>query len=349
MAGTIKISELNTFPSLLKTEDFFAVDKSSSLLTYRATLGQVQSLVSTGSFSGSLIGTSSYASSSISSSRAVTSSYSINTISSSYALTASYVSGSGGGVNGSGTVNYLPIWTSNIALGNSSIYYTSSLSSYLFSYANIIVENGQGFFTARGTYNCGVIMQSMYTSSDSWTLTCGTQNTGSSRGMFDLITYSGSNQLISKQSNDPDGNGTIRTLRIAGNGFYFWPLSSVQSVSLDGTFNIGADSGTPNTSSRLLINVYSGSSTNNPQVNHLKKAIEVVYGSSSVSSSTYTTTFCVSSSGYVYSTGYNVISSSNYAYTSSLVSGSFAVIEDNGIMYLFARSANGRLRSASLA
>jgi hypothetical protein len=295
MSGTIKISELNTFPSLLKTEDFFPIDKSSSLLTYRATLGQLQSLLNTGSFSGSLIGTSSWATNVISASYAITSSYSANSTSASYALTASYLSGSAG-VNGNGTINYLPQWSGNTTLGNSNIYYTSSLNAYVSSYTNIAIESGQAFFLARGTYNCGYTLQSMYTSSDAWILSCGTENSGSARGIFDLNTLSASNQLINKQSNDPDGYGTIRALRIAGNGFYFWPLFGVQSVSRDGTFNIGVDSGAGgNTSSRLLIDVYSGSSASNPQTNHIQKAIEVRYGSSSLN-----TTFCVSSSGATY-------------------------------------------------
>jgi hypothetical protein len=293
--STIKISELNTFPALLKTEDFFPIDRSSSLLTYRATLGQLQTLLSTGSFSGSLIGTASWANNSISSSYALTSSYSRNTISASYAFTASYVSGSGGGVAGNGTVNYLPIWTGTTVLGDSNIYYTASLG-YVSNYRNIAIENAQAFFNARGTFNCGYSMQSMYTASDGWILACAAENSGSTRGIFDLNTYSGSNQLINKQSNDPDGNGTIRALRISGNGFYFWPLTSVQSVSRDGTFNIGVDSGAGgNTSSRLLIDVFSGSSVSNPQTNHIQKAIEVRYGSSSLN-----TTFCVSSSGKTY-------------------------------------------------
>ena len=341
--SNIKISELNTFPALLKLEDFFPIDKSSSLLTYRATLGQLQELLNTGSFSGSLIGTSSWANNSISASYSNTSSYSSNTISSSYALTASYVSGSEMSTTGNGTVNYLPIWTNTKTLGNSDIYYTASLG-YVSNYKNIAIENAQAFFVARSTFNGGYKMQSMHTASDSWTLACGTENSGDSRGMFDLITYSGSNQLITKQGNDPDGNGTIRAMRISGNGIYTWPLGGVQSISRDGTFNVGVDSGTANTDTRFLIHIYSGSSASNPQTYHIQKAIEVRYGSSSLN-----TTFCVSSSGFVYSTGYNVISSSNYAYTSSLASGSFAVIEDNGIMYLFARSANGKLRSASLA
>jgi hypothetical protein len=292
--STIKISELNTFPALLKTEDFFPIDRSSSLLTYRATLGQLQTLLSTGSFSGSLIGTSSWANNSISSSYAITSSYSRNTISASYALTASYLSGSAGIIAGNGTVNYLPIWTGTTVLGDSSIYYTASLG-YVSSYKNIAIENGQAFFNARGTFNCGYSMQSMYSASDAWALACGTENTGGARGMLDLITYSGSNQLISKQGNDPDGNGTIRAMRIAGNGIYMWPLVGAQSISRDGTFNVGVDSGTANTDTRFLINVYSGSSVSNPQTYHIQKAIEVRYGSSSLD-----TTFCVSSSGKTY-------------------------------------------------
>jgi hypothetical protein len=309
MSDTIKLSELNIFPSLLTTEDFFPIDKSSSLLTYRATLGQLKALVTTGSFSGSLIGTSSWANNSISSSYVITSSHSRNSVSASYSLTASYVSGSGGSLTGTGTNNYLPIWTGNTSLGNSNIFYTSSLNAYLFSYANAVIENGQAFFTARGTFNCGYTMQSMYTSSDAWMLVCGTENSGSTRGLFDLATYSGSNQLISKQGNDPDGNGTIRALRIASNGIYIWPLLGAQSVSRDGTFNVGVDSGVYNTSSRLLIDVFSGSSASNPQTYHLRKAIEVRYGSGS-SSTGLTTTFCVSSSGKTY-IGNSVIANGN--------------------------------------
>jgi len=167
-----------------------------------------------------------------------------------------------------------------------------------------------------------------------------------SRGVFDWSSFSGSNNLASRQGNDPvgDGSGQTRLLRIKSNGWYFWPLYGAQTISRDGTFNIGVDSGTENHDTRLKIFVYSGSSVSNPVVNHIRKAIEVTYGSGSEA-----TTFCVSSSGQVYSTGYNVISSSNFAYTSSLSSGSFAVIENNGVMYLFARSANGTLRSASLS
>lgn len=344
--SNIKISELNPLPGTLSVNDFFPVDKSSSLLTYRTNFTQVQSLLSTGSFTGSftgnLDGTSSWSNKTISASYASSSTSASYSLTSSYTLTASYLSG-GIGITGHGTATYLPIWTSNTDLGNSDIYYTASLG-YVSSYKNIAIENGQAFFIARGTYNCGYTLQSMYTSSDAWTLVCGTGNTGSSRGAFDLNTFSSSNQLLSKQSNDPDGYGTIRTLRIAGNGFYFWPLGNTQTVARDATFNIGVDSGTANTSSRFLIDVYSGSSVSNPQTNHIKSAVEVRYGSSSL-----VTTFHVSSSGQVYSTGYNVISSSNYAYTSSLTSGSFAVLEDAGAMYLFARSANGKLRSASLA
>ena len=119
-------------------------------------------------------------------------------MSASYALTASYVSGSGGGIIGPGTTNYLPIWTGTSTLGDSNIYYTASLG-YVSSYKNIAIENGQAFFVSRGTYNCGYVLQSMYTASDAWQLSCGTENVGASRGIFELSTYSGSNQLISKQ------------------------------------------------------------------------------------------------------------------------------------------------------
>lgn len=347
--SNIKISQLNAYPtSILDVTDFFPIDQSSSLTTYRATLQQLRTTL----FTGSLYGTSSWATNALTASFLPVNTYQITSSwaqSASVALTASYAANVlTNGITGSGTINYLPIWTGNTSLGNSNIYYTASRNAYKIDNTNLIVNTGaQSFIVCRsGGTNSNLLLESAYSASDAWIFAVGTGNFSgdTSRGILDFSTYSGSNQLISKQPNDPDGYGTIRSLRIASNGFYFWPLGGAQSVSRDGTFNIGVDSGIYNTSTRLLIDVYSGSSVSNPQTYHLQKAIEVRYGSSSLN-----TTFCVSSSGYVYSTGYNVISSSNYAYTSSLASGSFAVLEDNGVMFLFARSANGRLRSASLA
>jgi hypothetical protein len=375
---SIKISQLDPITSLTGS-DFFPIDQSSSIKTYRASLTQLQNLFSTGSFSGSLIGritgtgtspqfvgTSSWA---ISSSRSISSSYSDFSNSSSYALsssrsvTASYALNSNAGdLSGAGTVNYLAIWSgSNKTLGTSNIYYDTPIPGYpgYVSSNNFYVQkdtpiiyitgSGQGSLSVVSSYNSAIALRSATTSSDAHVFVVGADGGmpgTDSRGIFDWSSFSGSNNLASRQGNDPigDGSGQTRLLRIKSNGWYFWPLYGVQTISRDGTFNIGVDSGTENHDTRLKIFVYSGSSVSNPVVNHIKKAIEVTYGSGSES-----TTFCVSSSGQVYSTGYNVISSSNFEYTSSLVSGSFAVIENNGVMYLFARSANGTLRSASLS
>ena len=374
---SIKISQLDPIPSL-SGNDFFPIDQSSSIKTYRASLTQLQNLFSTGSFTGSLIGritgtgtspqfvgTSSWA---ISSSKAISSSYADFALSSSYALsssrsvTASYALNSNAGdLTGTGTTNYIPIWTGNKTLGNSTIYYGTPIVGYP---GNISTDNfyvqkdtpiiyitgsGQGSLSVVSSYNSAIALRSATTSSDAHVFVVGADGGmpgTDSRGVFDWSSFSGSNNLASRQGNDPvgDGSGQTRLIRIKSNGWYFWPLYGAQTISRDGTFNIGVDSGTENHDTRLKIFVYSGSSVSNPVVNHIKKAIEVTYGSGSES-----TTFCVSSSGQVYSTGYNVISSSNFEYTSSLVSGSFAVIENNGAMYLFARSANGTLRSASLS
>jgi len=374
---SIKISQLDPISSLTGS-DFFPIDQSSSIKTYRASLTQLQDLFSTGSFTGSLtgritgtgtspqfVGTSSWA---ISSSRSISSSYSDFSNSSSYALsssnalTASYALNSNAGdISGAGTTNYLPIWTGNKTLGNSSIYYGTPLIGYP---GNVSTDNfyvqkdtpiiyitgsGQGSLSVVSSYNSAMALRSATTSSDAHIFVVGADGGmpgTDSRGVFDWSSFSGSNNLASRQGNDPigDGSGQTRLLRIKSNGWYFWPLYGAQTISRDGTFNIGVDSGTENHDTRLKIFVYSGSSVSNPVVNHIRKAIEVTYGSGSEA-----TTFCVSSSGQVYSTGYNVISSSNFAYTSSLSSGSFAVIENNGVMYLFARSANGTLRSASLS
>ena len=372
---SIKISQLDPIASLTGS-DFFPIDQSSSIKTYRASLSQLQNLFSTGSFTGSLIGritgtgtspqfvgTSSWA---ISSSRSISSSYSDFSNSSSYALsssnalTASYaLNSSAGTLFGAGTTNYIPIWTNSTTLGSTNAFYaetgyftsTQDLKIQKANPALFVTGSGLGYVAVRAEYNSSLFLQSAQSASqDVWTMIVSADGANAApgvpydiRGRLDLTTISGSSQFISKQVT---GESTPITyvLSTRSNGLYYWPQPGAQSLSRDGTVNIGVDTANPNTDTRLKIQVFSGSNASNPQTYHLSKAIEVTYGSSSL-----TTTFCVSSSGQVYSTGYNVISSSNFAYTSSLKSGSFAVIEDNSIMFLFARSANGTLRSASLA
>jgi hypothetical protein len=371
---SIKISQLDPIASLTGS-DFFPIDQSSSIKTYRASLTQLQDLFSTGSFTGSLtgritgtgtspqfVGTSSWA---ISSSRSISSSYSDFSNSSSYALsssnalTASYaLNSSAGTLFGAGTTNYIPIWTNSTTLGSTNAFYaetgyftsTRDLKIQKSNPALFVTGSNGGYVAVRAEYNSSLMLQSAQSSSgDSWALIVNADGANSApgtpydiRGTIDLVSYSGSSQFVSKQITG-ESTPVSYVMSSRSNGLYFWPQKGAQSLSRDGTFNIGTSPSTINTSSRFTIEVFSGSSASNPQTYHLHKAIEVTYGSSSL-----TTTFCVSSSGQVYSTGYNVISSSNFAYTSSLKSGSFAVIEDNSIMFLFARSANGTLRSASL-
>ena len=372
---SIKISQLDPIASLTGS-DFFPIDQSSSIKTYRASLTQLQNLFSTGSFTGSFtgsilgtgispqfVGTSSWA---ISSSRSISSSYSDFSNSSSYALsssnalTASYaLNSTAGTLFGSGTTNYIPIWTNSTTLGSTSDFYaetgyftsTQDLKIQKSTPALFVTGSGGGYVAVRAEYNSSLMLQSAQSSSgDAWALIVNADGANAApgtpydiRGTIDLVSYSGSSQFVSKQVTG-ESTPVSYVMSSRSNGLYFWPQKGAQSLSRDGTFNIGASPSTINTSSRFTIEVFSGSSASNPQTYHLHKAIEVTYGSSSL-----TTTFCVSSSGQVYSTGYNVITSSNFAYTSSLKSGSFAVIEDNSIMFLFARSANGTLRSASLA
>ena len=139
---SIKISQLDPIASLTGS-DFFPIDQSSSIKTYRASLTQLQNLFSTGSFTGSVIGritgtgtspqfvgTSSWA---ISSSRSISSSYSDFSNSSSYALsssnalTASYALNSNAGdLSGAGTTNYIPLWTGNKTLGSTNAFYAET-------------------------------------------------------------------------------------------------------------------------------------------------------------------------------------------------------------------------------
>jgi hypothetical protein len=97
-------------------------------------------------------------------------------------------------------------------------------------------------------------------------------------------------------------SGITRVLRLKSNGFYFLPLGSTNTPCLDGTFNIGVDSGTHNTESRLRIDVFSGSNSSNPKVNHIHRAIEVRYGTGT-DNNPYNTTFVVSSSGNIITYG----------------------------------------------
>lgn len=318
---SIKISQLDPITSLTGS-DFFPIDQSSSIKTYRASLTQLQDLFSTGSFTGSLtgritgtgtspqfVGTSSW---SISSSRSISSSYSDFSNSSSYALsssnalTASYALNSNAGdLSGTGTTNYLPIWTATKTLGDSKFYLSSS-QYYLknvTSYTALNIEqstSGQSFLIVSGHYNSSLSLRNYNTASDSWVLVVSGDGedvvSPGVKGALDWSTYTSNSLFSSKQ---PTVAGTYqditRMMRVKSSGIYFWPLSSVQSLSKDSTFNIGVDSGTQNTSTRFLIDVYSGSNASNPVINHLGKAIEVRYGSSSLN-----TTFCVSSSGKTY-------------------------------------------------
>jgi len=341
---SIKISQLDPIASLTGS-DFFPIDQSSSIKTYRASLTQLQNLFSTGSFTGSLtgtvtgtgtspqfVGTSSWA---ISSSRAISSSYSDFSNSSSYALsasrakTASYALNSNAGdLTGAGTTNYVPIWTGNKTLGDSKFYLSSSqyfLKNIDPSYTAFNIEqsnSGQSFLIVSGHYNSSLTLRNYNTSSDSWTMVVSGDGEDALspgvKGGLDWSTYTSNSLFTSKQ---PTVIGTYqditRMMRVKSSGIYFWPLSSVQSLSKDSTFNIGVDSGTQNTTSRFLIDIYSGSNASNPVINHVQKAIEVRYGSSSLS-----TTFCVSSSGQVTAAGY---SGSNFNAVSFYGTASYAM------------------------
>jgi hypothetical protein len=323
---SIKISQLDPIASLTGS-DFFPIDQSSSIKTYRASLTQLQNLFSTGSFTGSLtgritgtgtspqfVGTSSWA---ISSSRSISSSYSDFSNSSSYALsssraiTASYaLNSSAGTLFGTGTTNYIPIWTNSTTLGSTNAFYaetgyftsTQDLKIQKSNPALFVTGSNGGYVAVRAEYNSSLMLQSAQSSSgDSWALIVNADGANSApgtpydiRGTIDLVSYSGSSQFVSKQVTG-ESTPVSYVMSSRSNGLYFWPQKGAQSLSRDGTFNIGVSPSTINTSSRLTIEVFSGSSASNPQTYHLGKAIEVTYGSSSL-----TTTFCVSSSGATY-------------------------------------------------
>ena len=345
---SIKISQLDPIASLTGS-DFFPIDQSSSIKTYRASLTQLQNLFSTGSFTGSVIGTivgtgtspqfvgtSSWA---ISSSRSISSSYSDFSNSSSYvlsssnAVTASYaLNSSAGTLFGGGIANYIPIWTNSTTLGSTNDFYaetgyftsTRDLKIQKSNPALFVTGSNGGYVAVRAEYNSSLMLQSAQSASgDSWALIVNADGANSApgtpydiRGTIDLVSYSGSSQFVSKQVTG-ESTPVSYVMSSRSNGLYFWPQKGAQSLSRDGTFNIGASPSTINTSSRFTIEVFSGSSASNPQTYHLHKAIEVTYGSSSLN-----TTFCVSSSGQVIATGY---SGSNFNAVSFYGSASYAL------------------------
>ncbi len=366
---SIKISQLDPIASLTGS-DFFPIDQSSSIKTYRASLTQLQNLFSTGSFTGSLtgritgtgttpqfVGTSSWA---ISSSRSISSSYSDFSNSSSYALsssnalTASYaLNSSAGTVFGTGTTDYIPIWTNSTTLGSTNAFYaetgyftsTRDLKIQKSNPALFVTGSGVGYVAVRSGYNASLLLQSQQSASiDNWGLIVNADdanaapgNTYDIRGTLNLTSISSSNQFTSKQVT---GESTPITyvLKSRSNGLYFWPEFGAQSLSRDGTFNIGVDSTILNTDTRLKIQVYSGSSISNPQTYHIGKAIEVTYGSSSL-----TTTFCVSSSGQVTATGY---SGSNFNAVSFYGSASYALSSSNAVTASYALSCSNAVTAS---
>ena len=372
----IKISQLDPISSITGS-DFFPLDQSSSLLTKRGNIDQLKTYLSTGSFTGSFsgsfvgsgaspqfVGTASWAQKSISSS------YATASTSASYALTASYAANGGsGGVGGSGTVNYATLWATTTTLKDSEL--STDGRTYSLNGRNFTLTSGN--ITVTGSSNAGVIVQtpSGYSNSNAYLALQSTGNAslylynnnrattypdqdlwtiqvGGSGSMLWLVP-SGSTQLRpltgSYSAND---YYVMKTLR---NDLYFFPYPSSETPARDAKFGIGIQPPIDHLTSsylraRLHINTWTSGSSDYPSAvvtNNLPGIIVTAHSGSDVD------VFCVSSSGVVYSTGYSVISSSGYYYSTILPSGSFAVIEDNGSMYLYARSANGKLRSASLA
>ena len=368
---SIKISQLDPIASLTGS-DFFPIDQSSSIKTYRASLTQLQNLFSTGSFTGSLIGritgtgtspqfvgTSSWT---ISSSRSISSSYSDFSNSSSYALsssraiTASYaLNSSAGTLFGTGTTNYIPIWTNSTTLGSTNAFYaetgyftsTQDLKIQKSNPSLFVTGSNGGYVAVRAEYNSSLMLQSAQSSSgDSWALIVNADGANSApgtpydiRGTIDLVSYSGSSQFVSKQVTG-ESTPVSYVMSSRSNGLYFWPQKGAQSLSRDGTFNIGVSPFTINTSSRFTIEVFSGSSASNPQTYHLRKAIEVTYGSGS----TINTTFCVSSSGQVIATGY---SGSNFNAVSFYGSASYALSSSNAVTASYTLSSSYALTSSN--
>jgi hypothetical protein len=301
----------------------------------------------------SLLGTASYAeTASYYGGSVLSSSYSL---SSSYALTSSYAETSSVTDRiSNGTSSYLARY--NVSdpslLEGSDIFYDGGGYRVRNKYLVISESVGKGILSIVGKTKSMLSLQGTgMNESDIWEIySGGTASPGA--GVLELTTYSGSSNLSTKDALTTDPNGIIRTMRVVSNGFYFWPLWKTNSPSLDGTFNIGVQSDVGgNTETRFLIDVYSGSSVSSPQVEHLHKAIEVRYGSSSMD-----TTFCVSSSGLVIATGYsgsnyNAVSfhgTASYAMSSSYYGGS-VLSSSYSLSSSYALSASYAVMSTNLS
>jgi len=251
---------------------------------------------------------------------------------------------------GAGIANYIPIWTNSTTLGSTNDFYaetgyftsTRDLKIQKASPALFVTGSGLGYVAVRAEYNSSLMLQSAQSSSqDNWSLIVNADGANNVfgpydiRGRFDITTVSASSQFFSKQVTG-ETTSTTYVLSTRSNGLYYWPLPGAQSLSRDGTFNIGVDIANQNTESRFKIQVFSGSSASNPQTYHIKKAIEVTYGSGS----TINTTFCVSSSGQVIATGY---SGSNFNAVSFYGSASYALSSSNAVTasYVSSQSSNG--------
>ena len=81
---------------------------------------------------------------------------------------------------------------------------TAGSGAYELDGANFIAYNSsQTYIIGRSAgLNSNILLDSAYTSSDAWGLSVATGNSPSdtTRGRFELVTYTGSNQLLAKQS-----------------------------------------------------------------------------------------------------------------------------------------------------
>jgi hypothetical protein len=333
-----KISELPLI-SQITGSDFFPLNQSSSLTTYRGTVTQLRNYIASGSFSGSfsgsnfgsLLGTASFATSA---SHANTSVTSTTSVSASVAISASYAANSQNALTGNGTAGYIAKYATSTGLNPSSLvnaYNAGGLEfnrTYLYSTETLVIEkpfDGIRLLTESGSGNQALIFTTITSSGD--------RLTSSKWDYMAVVGFDGGfnlfNPVTSKQYSGLNvkttGSSTgIYPLIQRGNTLCFWPYIQTSTAYVDGRVGIGAqpretpeaENSNPGIRARLHLTTLSQSSLppgltgSNSRENIPAIIVEQYRGNSNSSLDV----FCISGSGNVDINGRVILSQGSVTY-----------------------------------
>ena len=191
--------------------------------------GSISASAFTGSLTGELIGTASWASNAISASAATSITFTPGTAS--YAITASYATNAASGITG-GTTNYIPLWTSTTAQSSSTIYQTAGN-------VGINTISPVGLLHVSGTNATRMIMLSGQTKG----IRLGTDNIG---GYIEGVDYT--------------GVGTYQPLYLGGSIVSFL-IAGSEKARIDSFGNVGIGTSSPGATLHIQGNVSASSFT----------------------------------------------------------------------------------------